>query len=185
MPAQRLSHSESPLLSLPQLSRRASLLAPALALGLSACGFRLRGSQRFAFKTLFVDFSVGSALLGEFKTQVQQNGQLQLVTDPRRILETDLVLKVFAETRLKTVVAASSAGQVREFQLVLRARMLLSNHKGRDLIGETELQQSQQLSYNESSALAKESDEAQLYKQMTVDLVQQMLTRLSSIKTLP
>jgi LPS-assembly lipoprotein len=164
---------------------RRSVFSALAALGLAACGFKLRGDHSFAFKSLFIEFAVGSAILGEFKHQVEQGSQLKLITDSKRILDTDLILRVFNETRTKTVVASSTSGQVREFQLVFKAKMLVSNHKGRDLIPEVELQQTQQLSYNESSALAKEVDEAQLYRQMNADMVQQILTRLASIKELP
>jgi LPS-assembly lipoprotein len=179
-----MSHPNSDFL-LPRRSVLSALAALAALGGVAACGFKLRGDHRFAFKTLFLDFAVGSGMLGEFKYQAEQNGQLQLVTDPKRLLDTDLILRVFNETRTKTVVASSTSGQVREFQLVFKAKMLVSNHKGRDLIPEVELQQTQQLSYNESSALAKEVDEAQLYRQMNADMVQQILTRLASIKELP
>jgi LPS-assembly lipoprotein len=48
----------------------------------------------------------------------------------------------------------------------------------------TELQQQRDISYNESAALAKENEEALLYRDMQSDLVQQIMRRLSSVRAL-
>jgi LPS-assembly lipoprotein len=41
------------------------------------------------------------------------------------------------------------------------------------------------ISYNESYALAKETEEAQLYRDMQSDVVQQILRRLAAVKLPP
>ncbi len=45
-----------------------------------------------------------------------------------------------------------------------------------------ELQQQRDISYNESAALAKENEEALLYRDMQSDMVQQIMRRLSSVR---
>ena len=58
---------------------------------------------------------------------------------------------------------------------------LVLTHRGvpKHLIPETELLQQRDISYNETIALAKEAEEALLYRNMRTDLVQQLMRRLS------
>jgi LPS-assembly lipoprotein len=73
---------------------------------------------------------------------------------------------------------------VREFQLRLRLKFRLRTVGGKDLIEETELLQQRDISFSESAALSKEVEEAQLYRNMQSDLVQQLSRRLAAVRTL-
>ena len=64
----------------------------------------------------------------------------------------------------------------------LRIRFRLRNQQGVELIPPTELVQQRDVSYNESIALAKEAEEALLYRNMQTDLVQQLLRRLAAAR---
>ena len=80
------------------------------------------------------------------------------------------------------MVGLNASGQVRELQLRLRIRFKLRASDGRELIPDTELLQQRDISYNETIALAKEAEEALLYRNMQTDLVQQLLRRLAAVK---
>ena len=54
---------------------------------------------------------------------------------------------------------------------------------GKELIAPTEILQSRDMSYTESAALAKEQEEAALYRAMQTDIVSQVLRRLASVQT--
>jgi LPS-assembly lipoprotein len=47
-----------------------------------------------------------------------------------------------------------------------------------------ELLQQRDISYSESAALAKEAEEALLYRDMQTDVVQQTLRRLAAVKSI-
>ena len=49
---------------------------------------------------------------------------------------------------------------------------------------EVELQQQRDLSFLESAALSKEIEETMMYRDMQIDIVQQILRRLASVKSL-
>jgi LPS-assembly lipoprotein len=70
---------------------------------------------------------------------------------------------------------------VREFQLRIRLKFSLRTPQGRELLPETEILQQRDITYNETAALAKETEEALLYKNMQTDIVQQLLRRLSTV----
>jgi LPS-assembly lipoprotein len=151
------------------------------AIAVTGCGFKMRGSFNYAFKTLLSGFVDNSTLGNEFKRVLAADGAVVLVTDPAK---AQVVLDVISEQREKVVVGVTSAGQVREFQLRLRLKFRLRTPSGKDIIPETELLVQRDVSFNETAVLAKENEEAVLYRDMQNDMVQQLLRRLAAIKEL-
>ena len=88
---------------------------------------------------------------------------------------------MLSDQREKVVISLNSAGQVREFQLRLRFRFRLRTLGGKELIPETELLLQREINFNESQVLAKESEEALLYRDMQSDIVQQLMRRLAAV----
>jgi LPS-assembly lipoprotein len=73
---------------------------------------------------------------------------------------------------------------VREFQLRIKLRFRLRTHQGLELIAPTEITQQRDISFSESAVLAKEAEEALLYRDMQSDIVQQLLRRIAAVKSL-
>ena len=82
------------------------------------------------------------------------------------------------------VVGVNASGQVREFQLRLRFKFRLRTPSGKELIAETELLQQRDISFSESFVLAKEAEEASLYRDMQADIIAQLLRRLAAVREL-
>ena len=161
-----------------------SLAAAGVLLVTAGCGFRLRGTPNFAFKSIYVNIPDSSAVGNDLKRALAANSALQVITDPQKMLQADVILDALADQREKTVIGSSSAGQVREFQLRLRFSFKLRTPQDKELIEQAEILQQRDISYNESAALAKEAEEALLYRDMQGDLVQQIMRRLAAIRTL-
>ena len=161
-----------------------SLAATGVLLVTAGCGFRLRGTPNFAFKSIYVNIQDGSSLGSDLKRALAANSALQVITDPQKMLQAEVILDALADQREKTVIGSSSAGQVREFQLRLRFSFKLRTPQDKELIELAEILQQRDISYNESAALAKEAEEALLYRDMQSDLVQQIMRRLAAIRTL-
>ena len=163
--------------------QKRSVLALGSALLLGACGFRLRGAPQFAFDSLYITAPPGSAFAQELRRTLQAaGGTLRVVTDPALLPQAQAVFELQAEQQERSVVGLSAAGQVRELELRLRIRFRLRNQAGKELIAPTEISQQREISYNETIALAKEAEEALLYRNMRTDLVQQLLRRLAAVK---
>ena len=158
-----------------------TLLTSSAVLGVTGCGFALRTAPNFAFKTLFSPFSEGSTLGIELKRSLEANGNVQVITDTRMIDKADVILDVLTDRREKTVVGLNASGQVREFQLRLRFTFRLRSAKNSELIPATEILQQRDISFNESAVLAKETEEALLYREMQSDIVQQIMRRLATV----
>jgi LPS-assembly lipoprotein len=163
-------------------TQAASAALAATSVGvLSGCGFKLRGSFNYAFKTLFSGFVDNSALGNEFKRVLAADGAVTVVKEAEK---AQVVLDVLSEQREKVVVGTTAAGLVREFQLRIRLKFKLRTPAGKEIIPETELLAQRDVSFNETAVLAKENEEAVLYRDMQTDMVQQLLRRLSAIKEL-
>ena len=174
---------QSPLIPVGALRRRTLLALLPAPLLLAACGFRLRGVPEFFFRSLYIAAPPGSPLARELRRTLQgAGGALQIITDPAKMAEAEAIMDLLSEQQERSVVGLNASGQVRELQLRLRIRFKLRTPAGAELIPNTELLQQRDISYNETIALAKEAEEALLYRTMQTDLVQQLLRRLAAVK---
>jgi LPS-assembly lipoprotein len=169
------------------LPRRAALrwaLAGA-GLVLGGCGFRLRGTPTFAFDTLRVQGGESTPVARELRATLARAGLTVLAPDmPASIAAPQAVLTVLADQRERTVVGQTAAGQVRELQLRTRFRFHLHTPDGKILLDDTELLLERDVSFTESAVLAKEAEEALLYRDMQSDIVQQVMRRLAAVSSL-
>lgn len=146
---------------------------------LGGCGFRLRGSQRFAFSTLAILPNPGGALAAELRRSV--GDQVQLLAADAPLTQAQVVLDILQELREKTAVGVNTSGQVREFQLRIRVRFRIRTAQGEALAPDAEILQQRDISFSESAVLAKEAEETLLYRDMQTDIVQQLLRRLATV----
>ena len=122
-------------------------------------------------------FGPRSPLADEFRRQLSQ--QVKVLDTPDK---AQVVLQALDDARERSVVASTSAAQVREMQLRLKFNFRAHTPGGRELIGRAELLLSRDLSYNETAALAKEQEEAELFREMQADVVAQVLRRLAAVQ---
>jgi LPS-assembly lipoprotein len=168
------------------MQRRFILSAMAASAGLlmAGCGFELRKAPNFPFKTLFSPFPESSLIGTQLRRSLESSGAVKVIADARFIDQADVVLDVLQEQREKVVVSRNSFGQVREFQLRLRFRFKLRTPQGKELIPDSLILQERDISFNESAALSKETEEGLLYREMQTDTVQQIMRRLAAVTTL-
>lgn len=179
------------------VGRRGALVmaaGSALLASLAGCGFKLRQAPKFAFQTLVAPLPDSSPLRRELKVALLNAGVTVLDAMPAPnaaaapgappVAMPDAVLEVLTDQREKSVVGSTAAGQVREFELRIRFRFRLSTPRGKELIAESEVLMQRDISYSESIALSKLDEEAEMYKDMQSDIVQQVLRRLASVRSL-
>jgi LPS-assembly lipoprotein len=164
------------------MARRRSLLVVGAALMLGACGFKLRQAPEFAFRTLYINAGSTLPLAAELRRAIESAGKVTVLTAPGEMARADVVLELLANPQDRVVVAQSSAGQVQEFTLRMSVKFNLHTPAGRELIPETELMQQRDVSFNESLALAKMSEESLLLRSMQSELVQLMMIRLAAVR---
>lgn len=154
---------------------RRSLLATLL---LAGCGFQLRRAPTLPFRSVaLVGFAPASPLADELRARLADSVAVQ--SNPAR---ADVVLQALTDTRERVVVASTAAGQVRELQLRVRFVFRVFTPAGRELLPPAELLLTRDMSYSETVALAKEQEQAQLYRAMDEDIATQVLRRLAAAR---
>jgi LPS-assembly lipoprotein len=168
--------------NMPPVSRRMVLVNSAALMAissLSACGFRPRGSADIPFATLFLGVSEGSGLGNELRRNLRSSAKVQLVND---VKAAEARLDILSEAREKEVLSVNRDGRAREYTLRYRLNFRVHDGKGREFIPATDITLKRDITFNEDARLAKESEEALLYRDMQTDMVQQLLRRLAAIQ---
>jgi LPS-assembly lipoprotein len=164
----------------------ALVLATVLATSLSGCGFHLRGDgghYTLPFPTMYIGLPESSPLAIDLKRNIRVNGSTTVVDTAK---EADGVVEVLSNpetTKTKTILSLNSNGRVRQYMLQYTIVFRVLNRQGAELLGPTTISLSRPIDFNETQLLAKEQEEALLYKDMQTDLVQQMMRRLAAVKT--
>jgi LPS-assembly lipoprotein len=163
-------------------NRRLFCVALASTVMLSACGFKLRGSllgENLPFKSIYLDFPPTSPLGAELRRNIRGSGELKITDKPE---DAEAILNVTNETREKIILSLNSQGRVRQYGLNYRVTIHVRDNHNADLLPPTVIALKRDISYNEDQILAKDAEEAMMYRDMQSDLVQQILRRVAAIK---
>ena len=160
----------------PALLRNVGIILIAALLA-SSCGFQLRGHTTLPFDTLFVQGS--TPLLVELKRNIIAGSHTKVLD---QAAGAQAVLAVSLEQREKVILSLDTAGRVREYQLRYRVGFRVHDEKGQNWLSTSEIALTRDISFNDSQVLAKEHEEALLYRDMQSDMVQQMVRRLAGAK---
>lgn len=147
------------------------------ALTLGACGFQLRGTARLPYNTIHVAAPAASTFATEFKRTLSAGTLTRIVDDPKAAQAT---LQLVNEAREKVILSLSGGGRVREYQLRYRMAYRVVDRDNKELRPATQIALARDISYNDSDTLAKESEEALLYRDMQSDAVAQLLRQLQT-----
>ena len=159
-------------------SSRRRVLAGLPAALLAGCGFQLRRPPELSFQSIaLTGFAPRSPLAEELRRQLLL--QVRVLDVPEK---AQVVLHAIEDQRERSVVASTSAAQVRELQLRLKLNFRAHTPGGRELIPRSELLLQRDMSYSENAALAKEFEEAELFRELQADLVGQVLRRLATVR---
>lgn len=160
------------------MRRRTLLVVGCSVAALAGCGFELRQTPPLPLRSIaLVGFQPASPLRAVLRAELERAG-VALREMPG---QADVVFDVLADSRDKTVAASTAAGQVRELQLRVRLRFRVATPGGKLLVPPSDLLLTRDMSFNETDALAKQQEEALLYRAMDEDIVAQVLRRLASI----
>jgi LPS-assembly lipoprotein len=115
----------------------------------------------------------------ELRRNLRGGDTVQVESDPAK---AEALFEVVSEARNKSILSLNSQGRVREYLLTYTLVFRLRDNKGAELMPPTEIMLKRPLTFNENQVLAKESEEALLYRDMQTDLVQQILRRMAALR---
>ena len=159
-----------------------ALAALLMAGVLAGCGFQLRGSDgqyNLPFQSIWLSFNESSPLGTELKRNLRAGDTVRIETDASK---AQTLFDVISETRGKSILSLNSLGRVREYSLSYTLVFQVRDANNRQLLAPTEITLRRNIAFDESQVLAKESEEALLYRDMQSDQVQQIRRRLAAIK---
>jgi LPS-assembly lipoprotein len=157
------------------------LLALIIAAALAGCGFHLRGvgSGNLPYKTMYIAMPETAEVNIWMQRYIKATDQTKIVDSAR---DAEAVFEQLQDTRVKTILSVNAQGRVREYRLQLDYRFRVVNAKGQELVGPNEINLSRDITYDDSTVLAKDLEEGLLWRDMNNDLVNQIIRRLSIIK---
>lgn len=173
-----LTPHASRLADLP-VTRRAAVLALLVAALTTSCGFHLRGRADLPFETLYVEGMDYSAFSGQLRRTIQTGSNTRLAENPA---DAQAILTLMGESQERTILALSSGGTVREFQLRYRVSFRVHDGKGKEWLPAGEVILRRDLTYDDTQVLAKEAEAQVLFRDMQSDAVIQVLRRIEAIR---
>jgi LPS-assembly lipoprotein len=144
---------------------------------LHGCGYQLRGEAQLPFTKAHVQASDASVLAPLLRQTLADQGKLaaQAHDAPVRI-------RIMGEQRQKDILSLSGGGKVREYRLIYKVTLRVTDPGGSEMIAPIELEQVREFTYDDALVLAKEIEEASLRQAMEQETLRQALRRLSYVK---
>ncbi|KVE39914.1 LPS-assembly lipoprotein LptE [Burkholderia sp. TSV86] len=159
--------------------RRSFLMLVGSAVLLSACGFKLRGQQDYAFKRLYI---VGGppAAAARLTRLVEGGSDTKIVKSPD---DADAVLNL-AEAQSQGTLTLDRYGVVQEYQLNYTLNYTLLGKDGTALIPPSVIALNRAMTYSPQYTNAKSQEAEILYADMRNDAIDQLMRRLAIVRTL-
>ncbi len=157
-------------------SSRTVVLALAVVLT-AGCGFKPVNTAEMPFPTLYVNEGAYSSFGGEFKRFVESNSRSTTLTQTPA--QADVVLEILREDQRMQILSLNAEGRVQEYLLRYWVTFRLKDKSGKVLIPADTIVLERDMTYDDDIALAKENEQAFLYRDMQRDAVQQLVRRLS------
>jgi LPS-assembly lipoprotein len=157
------------------------LLALILAAALAGCGFHLRGagSGNLPYQTMYISLPETAEVNIWLQRYIRSSGSTRIVDDAAA---ADAIFQQLTNNRQKSILSVNTLGRVREYRLQLSYTFRVVNRKGQVLVAPNEVTLTRDVTYDDSNILAKNQEEDLLWRDMTNDLVNQIMRRLSVIK---
>ena len=153
------------------------IAAIAAATVLASCGFQLRGDPALGVKALAVTAIGGSTVAADIRRALRGSSATGLAPTPET---AGAHLRLLQEARDKTVFTITGAGRVYEHQLRLIVRYdLVRPGQDEPVIPATEIEARRLITYSETAPVAKEAEEALLFKDMQVELAGRILRQVA------
>ena len=159
----------------PRFSRLTA--AAMLCMALAACGFQLRGQASLPFDSLYV--SGPQQFANQVARAVRAGSQTRIASNRN---EAEVTLEILNELRERAILSLSAGGRAREITLTYRVNYRVYSQKRKDYIQTSEIVLRRDVSYTDTDVIAKEQEEALLYRDMQNDAVQQLVRRLQAAR---
>lgn len=147
---------------------------------LTACGFKLQGSQALPpqLQNVYVDSSqTPHSMIAPELTAALENNNVTCVTN---LQTADFTLNITQDKQFSKQVGSGASQETRKYELTYSAAFTLSNSKGKVIYGPTTVTSSMIHYVYSGQVLGNNQEEGTLYRSLRRDIVQKILFKLSS-----
>ena len=150
-----------------------------LLLSLASCGFHLRGQTPLAepLHSLYLKSKDPYGQLARNLRQYLKMSGVVLASDPH---DANTILEIISETESQQLQSVSGTQQTRQYNLVLTVTFQVTDSSGRVLVPTQSLSESRPLTILSNQILGGSNEQANLYQQMRLTMVFDIMNRLSS-----
>jgi len=156
-----------------------ALGALAVMAPMAGCGFQLRGARPLAFSSIHLGIGAQTDLGAALRRRVRTSGTTEIVDDAAR---AEVRLEILRNQPEREILTLTGAGKVREYELRHVITFRLVDRAGTERIRPTTISAKREYTFDDAQVLAKEQEEALLYRDMQGDLVEQLMRRLAAVK---
>ena len=160
------------------LRRRVAIAAVAVAAAaaLAACGFHRRIAQPLNYERIALSgFADRSTMADEIRRALPASARIVPVP------ESQVVVEAIEDTQKTTVEASTAFGQVRELELHVKLRYRVLDPNGTELLPLADIERFRDMTFDEKDALAKDTEQKALYRDMQSDMAYQLIRVLSAV----
>ena len=158
---------------------RIKLLFLVIAITLSSCGFKLKGSYEIPYQTIYLQ-AAGESRVGRIiKRQIQRKSNIEIVQTSS---VAEAAINILEEVSTRAVAVLSNVGSVDEYELIYTVRYRIGPGQNSSSMQEGQIVLRRKITHSDLDIAAKSNEEDVLINDMASEAATGILVRLSRTK---
>ena len=158
---------------------RIKLLFLVIAITLSSCGFKLKGSYEIPYQTIYLQ-AAGESRVGRIiKRQIQRKSNIEIV---QTLSAAEATINILEEVSTRAVAVLSNVGSVDEYELIYTVRYRIGPGQNSSSMQEGQIVLRRKITHSDLDIAAKSNEEDVLINDMASEAATGILVRLSKTK---
>lgn len=158
---------------------RIKLLFLVIAITLSSCGFKLKGSYEIPYQTIYLQ-AAGESRVGRIiKRQIQRKSNIEIV---QTLSAAEATINILEEVSTRAVAVLSNVGSVDEYELIYTVRYRIGPGQNSSSMQEGKIVLQRKITHSDLDIAAKSNEEDALINDMASEAATGILVRLSRAK---
>jgi len=158
---------------------RIKLLFLVIAITLSSCGFKLKGSYEIPYQTIYLQ-AAGESRVGRIiKRQIQRKSNIEIV---QTLSAAEATINILEEVSTRAVAVLSNVGSVDEYELIYTVRYRIGQGQNSSSMQEEQIVLRRKITHSDLDIAAKSNEEDALINDMASEAATGILVRLSRTK---
>ncbi len=158
---------------------RIKLLFLVIAIALSSCGFKLKGSYEIPYQTLYLQ-AAGESRVGRIiRRKIQRKSNIEIV---QTLSAAEATINILEEVSTRAVAVLSNVGSVDEYELIYTVRYRVGPGQNSSNMTEGQIVLRRKITHSDLDIAAKSNEEDALINDMASEAATGILVRLSRTK---